>query len=73
MFGMTLSIPLKLSMFNVMEMKQALQAVNMRYHHHIHPVTITIITIMVLLQYFAKRVIMHFCDIGNYHFICSYH
>ena len=72
MYGMTTSIPLKLSMLNVMEMKQALPVVNMRYHH-ILPVTITIITIMVLLQYFAKRVIMHFCDIGNYHFICSYH
>ena len=53
MYGMTTSIPLKSLMLNVMEMKQACQAVNMSYHH-IHPVTI--ITTMVLLQYFAKRV-----------------
>ena len=42
-------------MYNVMEMKQDLQAVIMRYHH-LHPVTI--VTIMVLLQYFAKQVRM---------------
>ena len=40
-------------MSNVMEMKQDFQAVNMRFLH-LHPV-ITV-TVMVLLQYFAKRV-----------------
>ena len=43
-------------MYNVMEMKQSLQTVIMRYHPLHHIVIITIHLIMVLLLYFAKRV-----------------
>ena len=42
-------------MYNVMEMKQSLQTVIMRYHH-IVIIIIMMMMIMVLLPYFAKRV-----------------
>ena len=51
MYGMMISILIRSPMYDVMEMKQDFQAVNMRF---LHPV-ITV-TVMVLLQYFAKRV-----------------
>lgn len=46
-----ISILIRSPMYDVMEMKQDFQAVNMRF---LHPV-ITV-TVMVLLQYFAKQV-----------------
>ena len=49
-YGMTTPIPLISPMYYVMEMKQDLQAVDMKYHHF-RPVTI-----MVLLQCFVRKV-----------------
>ena len=49
MYGMMISILIRSPMYDVMEMKQDFQAVNMRF---LHPVVT--VTVMVLLQYFAK-------------------
>ena len=49
-YGMTTPIPYISLMSNVMEMKQSLQTVIMRYH------PLQIVIIMVLLPYFVKKV-----------------